>query len=166
MRTASAGAANLMVSDNHISEKHGGKILKKWIMFASLFLGLCVITSGLIRPQMVAAYNADDCDERVHEYIAEAGTGSGTSVLKFARTYPQLLTVPHTRIMSFFDHIYDRDGACVTITHFWDPDNGDDTKNAKMWTVSCEEWNAWVKARQLWGMALGETLHGRFWNRI
>jgi len=149
-----------MLSDNYVYKMKGGKIVKKVIILAGLLLGLCVITSGLVQPQMAAAYKADDVDERVHEYIAEAGTWFGNVDPEIrANLSPIVEGASHEDV---FDHIYDRTDACVTITHFWDPDNGDDTKNGKVWTAFCEEWNAWVKARQLWGMALGEYYTGDF----
>jgi hypothetical protein len=57
------------------------------------------------------------------------------------------------------DHVWNHEGWCVTITHFWDPDQGDD---ATMNTAVCglTDPNAWQKARILWGMALGQYYNG------
>jgi PKD repeat protein len=60
------------------------------------------------------------------------------------------------------DHVYGRTGifdACVTITHFWDPDDGPDSTND---SGACHfnDPNAWQKASRLWGMALGQYYIG------
>lgn len=101
----------------------------------------------------VAAYKAVDTGEPVHEYMTRAATWLGD----FPEISKYLLVIEAgASYEDVFDHVYDRTDACVTITHFWDPDIGTDTKVHKAWSVFCEEWSAWVKARQLWGMALGE----------
>lgn len=55
------------------------------------------------------------------------------------------------------DHVWNHwggGGECVTITHFWDPDEGIDDE---MWSDSaCIGKNAAWKAMILWGMALGQ----------
>ncbi|RPJ01781.1 MAG: hypothetical protein EHM36_13095, partial [Deltaproteobacteria bacterium] len=51
------------------------------------------------------------------------------------------------------DHVWNHEGWCVTITHFWDPDEG---PNEPMGSVFCNGPNAWQKAFILWGMALGQ----------
>ena len=128
--------------------------MRRWGVFTVLVLGLCVIASGALRPGNAAAYGAEDVGNPVHEYMmwAAAQLGVGNEV----RDHLNAITdgASHEDV---FDHVYDRTGACVTITHFWDPDNGRDSQNdLEMDTAFCSEDNAWIKARQLWGMALGE----------
>lgn len=57
------------------------------------------------------------------------------------------------------DHVFDRSGACLTQTHFWDGDkgHGDPVDNV----IACGSvHNSWQKAQVLWGMALGEYREG------
>jgi hypothetical protein len=60
----------------------------------------------------------------------------------------------------YLDHVWDyygTDGECITITHFWEPDNG---LGDIMHTTQCNGQNAAWKAMILWGMALGEYHSG------
>jgi hypothetical protein len=90
----------------------------------------------------------------VHEYIVGEATYLHINDEIFAYLADIINGATHEDI---HDHVYDRSGGCVTITHFWDPDRGTDQL---VWSVFCEEENAWQKARQLWGMALGEYYSG------
>ena len=110
-------------------------------------------------PERVTAYKALDTGEPVHEYMARAATWLGD--FPEISTYLPIIEAGASH-EDVFDHVFDRTDACVTITHFWDPDIGSDTKVHKAWSVFCEEWSAWVKARQMWGMALGEYYAGDY----
>ena len=114
---------------------------------------LCLVALAPTGQERVSAYKALDTGEGVHEYMTRAATWLGD--FPEVSQYLPIIEAGATH-EDVFDHVYHRTGACVTITHFWDPDIGTDSKVSKMWTVSCEEWSAWVKVRQLWGMALGE----------
>jgi len=60
------------------------------------------------------------------------------------------------------DHIYDRYGVggfFITISHFWDADNGPGDQ-VDMVVVGENSPNAWQKAEILWGIALGEYAKG------
>jgi hypothetical protein len=61
----------------------------------------------------------------------------------------------------YVDHVWDHygtDGECITITHFWDPDNGLDDLMEDV--ALCPGENAAWKAMIMWGMALGEYHSG------
>lgn len=126
--------------------------MKRGIVVAVLCAG--ALATG---PERVTAYKVWDDDQPVHEYTAATATGifSTPEIMEYLQVIE--IGAGHEDLL---DHIYDRSGACVTITHFWDPDIGTDTKVHKAWSVFCEEWSAWVKVRQLWGMALGEYYSG------
>jgi PKD repeat protein len=130
--------------------------VRKSGVLAVLVLGLGLVVSGVARPQRAAAYGAADVDEPVHEYMVDAASWLGADPEIIAHLNRIREGTAHEDV---FDHIYDRADACVTITHFWEPDAGSVSKNT---TVFCEEWNAWMKARQLWGMALGEYYSGDY----
>jgi hypothetical protein len=141
--------------------KHDGLIIRvrtvlSFLVILSVLLGLSIIFAA----KPAQAYSPD-----VHQDMAE-----------YARQlYNQYASEPwwNAEFGSFYssihdgaahedevDHVWDHygtDGECITITHFWDPDNG---IGDEMETVFCTGKNAAWKAMILWGMALGEYHSG------
>ena len=128
--------------------------MKRWILFAVVGLGLSVLTSGVVRPEGAQAYIKD-----VHEQTAKYAMQlwPDDKILE-VRQYAANIDAG-ARDEDDTDHVWNHTGWCVTITHFWDPDQGPD---ATMNTAVCNYFdpNAWQKARVLWGMALGEYHKG------
>lgn len=58
----------------------------------------------------------------------------------------------------YHDHIYDSEGQLVTLGHFWDADKGPDDE-VSFWDFASSD-NAWQKARQYFGMAVGQYRSG------
>jgi hypothetical protein len=129
--------------------------MKRWIAFAVVILGLSALTSGGVRPEGVAAYmTCYDDGACVHESIAEHALDlySNDEILANYGSIDYGVGDEDEE-----DLVWDHTGACTTITHFWDADNGPDDE---VTSVFCNGANAWQKARVLWGMALGEYHSG------
>jgi hypothetical protein len=129
--------------------------MKRWILFAVLVLGLTVLTSGVEPREGAEAYIKD-----VHSAIAKYAMqlwppGQILEIRQYAADINA-----GARHEDDLDHVWDyygTNGECVTITHFWDPDNGPgDIMHAGL----CNGENAAWKAQILWGMALGEYHSG------
>ena len=126
--------------------------MKKWMAFAVLVLGLSVLTSGGVRPEGAEAYNRG-----VHQTITKYARQlwSNAEILQHADWIDAGASNEDLK-----DHVWDyygTNGECITITHFWDPDNG---IGDIMHTAFCNGQNAAWKAQILWGMALGEYHSG------
>jgi len=125
--------------------------MKKWIVWPVLVLGLSVLTSGVVRPGGVAAYEPE-----FHPLVAAYATWlwSNPAILSH-----NSLIQDGSSHEDKHDHVYDRTLACVTATHFWDADKGPDDPADE--SAACSsDYNAWQKARVFWGMALGEYHSG------
>jgi hypothetical protein len=87
--------------------------------------------------------------QEINNYLPDVGAGDPD-------TYDLTAGASHE---DEWDHVWNHSGLCVTISHFWNADLGPDST---MNTVNCNLWdpNAWQKARQLWGMALGQYYIG------
>ena len=127
----------------------------KWNVFAVLVLGLSVLTSGVVRPEGVAAYMVCDDDECVHEYIV-----AQAAYIARGEFNDYFVNVQDgAEHEDLHDHVWDIGWPCTTNTHFWDADDAD-PNNPMDEAVSCTSPNAWQKAHVLWGMALGEYHSG------
>jgi hypothetical protein len=127
--------------------------MKRSIAFAVMILGLSALSSG-VRTGGVAAYMTCYDGECVHELIAEHALDlySNDEILANYGSIDYGVGDEDEE-----DLVWDHTGACTTITHFWDADNGPDDE---VTSVFCNGANAWQKARVLWGMALGEYHSG------
>ena len=123
-----------------------------------IIIGLLVTVAFFIPG--AGAYMTRLDDEQVHEYIAEQAL----------ELYNQ--SHPDSEIKSNFtniwngagheddkDHVYDREGAYTTLSHFWNADLGPD--DPVQYPNTYNTGNSWQKAQTLWGMAVGEYRNGR-----
>jgi len=105
----------------------------------------------------VSAYTVGDDGEPVHEYISNQARALYTNAEIDAYIDTIKSGAEHEDL---HDHIWDYygfAGACVTLTHFWNADNG---PNDPVSVGGCNGHNAWEKAQVLWGMAVGEYNSG------
>jgi hypothetical protein len=108
--------------------------------------------------QSTFAYLINDDGEPVHEYIVS----QAAFILDNPAINSALSTISAgARHEDVFDHITDRSGNYVTLTHFWDADKGDDDP-VDMVEVTYAVINSWQKAKIFWGMALGEYMDGDY----
>ena len=120
-----------------------------------LIIALVMVTT-LAGTLGVFAYSVGHDGEPVHEHIAQQALALYSNAEINAYFANIESGAEHEDL---HDHVWDYwgvGGACVTISHFWDADNGPYDPV----TGACNGNNAYWKAQILWGMALGEYASG------
>lgn len=126
--------------------------MRKSTVFLTMVLVASLLSAGMVQPEPADAYQT-----AVHPLIA--------SYARMLYSTPEINAhasaidsgAYHEDELDVVWDEYGIGGACVTITHFWDADRGPDDL---VDSVFCDGYNAWQKARILWGMAVGEYLSG------
>lgn len=122
---------------------------------------LLLILSLLIVPLRVSSALWTDYDghDPVHQYV----NLTALQLYNYDELSHHLTDLTNgARHEDLKDHIYDRYGVggfFITISHFWDADNGPGDQ-VDMVVVGENSPNAWQKAEILWGIALGEYAKG------
>jgi hypothetical protein len=133
---------------------------KGFLRTVLIFVLVMVITLG--GTQGAFAFMVEDDDEPVHEYIIPQAMALYSHFYDNPELNGALSTIQSgASHEDVFDHITDRLGIYVTLTHFWDADKGDDDP-VNMVIIGENGINSWQKVQVLWGMALGEYAHGDY----
>jgi len=124
-------------------------------------LSLILILSLLSVPMRVSSALWTDYDghDPVHQYV----NLTALQLYNYDELSHHLTDLTNgARHEDLKDHIFDRYGVggfFITISHFWDADNGPGDQ-VDMVVVGEDSPNAWQKAEILWGIALGEYAKG------